>query len=157
MKLETASCHPQRMKYADASQVVGFIRMLPSWWFRGGLEFKAHRLVYHTTLGSRVIKRKITIQLSREGAVCPRSPPLSLTHSLSLSLSLPLPLSHTFSISHFQPLSLTHKAHYDPDKNTGLRHVERGWCYRRVDTAVPIFGVNCLRSCCCRILKYGTT
>ena len=26
--------------------------------FRGGLVFKAHRLVYHSTLGSRVIKRK---------------------------------------------------------------------------------------------------
>jgi len=25
--------------------------------FRGGLVFKAHRLVYHSTLGSRVIKR----------------------------------------------------------------------------------------------------
>ena len=27
-------------------------------WFRGGLVFKAHRLLYHSTLGSRVIKRK---------------------------------------------------------------------------------------------------
>ena len=27
-------------------------------WFRGGLVFKAHRLVYHSTLGSRVIKKK---------------------------------------------------------------------------------------------------
>ena len=27
-------------------------------WFRGGLVLKAHRLVYHSTLGSRVIKRK---------------------------------------------------------------------------------------------------
>jgi len=26
--------------------------------FRGGLEFKAHRPVYHSTLGSRVIKKK---------------------------------------------------------------------------------------------------
>ena len=26
--------------------------------FRGGLVFKAHRLVYHTTLGLRVIKKK---------------------------------------------------------------------------------------------------
>jgi len=26
--------------------------------FRGGLVFKAHRLVYHSTLGSRVMKRK---------------------------------------------------------------------------------------------------
>jgi len=26
--------------------------------FRGGLVFKAHRLVYHSTLGSRVIKKK---------------------------------------------------------------------------------------------------
>jgi len=28
--------------------------------FRGGLVFKAHRLVYHSTLGWRVIKKKIT-------------------------------------------------------------------------------------------------
>ena len=27
-------------------------------WFRGGLVIKAHRLVYHSTLGSRVIKKK---------------------------------------------------------------------------------------------------
>ena len=27
-------------------------------WFRGGLVFKAHRLVYHSTLGSSVIKKK---------------------------------------------------------------------------------------------------
>ena len=27
-------------------------------WFRLGLEFKAHRRVYHSTLGSRVIKKK---------------------------------------------------------------------------------------------------
>jgi len=27
-------------------------------WFRGGLVFKAHRLVYHSTLGWRVIKKK---------------------------------------------------------------------------------------------------
>ena len=26
--------------------------------FRGGLAFKAHRLVYHSTLGSRVVKKK---------------------------------------------------------------------------------------------------
>ena len=28
-------------------------------WFRGGLVFKAHRLLYHSTLGLRVIKKKI--------------------------------------------------------------------------------------------------
>jgi hypothetical protein len=27
-------------------------------WFRGGLVFKAHRLLYHATLGSRVSKKK---------------------------------------------------------------------------------------------------
>jgi len=27
-------------------------------WFRGGLVFKAHRRLYHSTLGSRVIKKK---------------------------------------------------------------------------------------------------
>ena len=28
-------------------------------WFRGGLAFKAHRLLYHSTLGLRVIKKKM--------------------------------------------------------------------------------------------------
>ena len=28
--------------------------------FRGGLVFKAHRLLYHSTLGSNVMKSKIT-------------------------------------------------------------------------------------------------
>ena len=32
--------------------------------FRGGLVFKAHRLLYHPTLGSRVIKKK-TVPASR--------------------------------------------------------------------------------------------
>jgi len=27
-------------------------------WFRGGLEFQAHRLVYYSTLGLRVIKKE---------------------------------------------------------------------------------------------------
>ena len=27
-------------------------------WFRGGLVFKAHRLLYHSTLGLRVIKKR---------------------------------------------------------------------------------------------------
>ena len=27
-------------------------------WFRGGLVFKAHRLLYHSTLGARVTKKK---------------------------------------------------------------------------------------------------
>ena len=31
--------------------------------FRGGLVFKAHRLVYHSTLGLRVIKKKKNRQL----------------------------------------------------------------------------------------------
>jgi len=31
--------------------------------FRGGLAFKAHRLLYHTTLGLRVIKKKRAILL----------------------------------------------------------------------------------------------
>ena len=27
-------------------------------WFRGGLVFKAHRLLYHLTLGLRIMKKK---------------------------------------------------------------------------------------------------
>ena len=36
--------------------------------FRGGLVFKAHRLVYHSTLGSRVIKKKGPERASPEGS-----------------------------------------------------------------------------------------
>ena len=35
-------------------------------WFRGGLVFMVHRLLYHTTLGSRVINKKKNLV----GAVC---------------------------------------------------------------------------------------
>jgi len=37
-------------------------------WFRGGLKFKAHRLLYHPTLGSRVIKKKKRT-MENDGAV----------------------------------------------------------------------------------------
>ena len=37
--------------------------------FRGGLVFEAHRRVYHSTLGSRVIKKKSRETRSRPGAV----------------------------------------------------------------------------------------
>ena len=36
----------------------------PGTWFRGGLVFKAHRLVYHSTLGLRVIKKKKACSLA---------------------------------------------------------------------------------------------
>jgi len=39
--------------------------------FRGGLVFKAHRLVYHSTLGLRVIKKKKkTRETGRDLAFC---------------------------------------------------------------------------------------
>jgi len=41
--------------------------------FRGGLVFKAHRLVYHSTLGLRVIKKKKT-DLRRDWEVGVRLP-----------------------------------------------------------------------------------
>ena len=43
-------------KVADYSQVDGLSRNVE--WFRGGLVFKAHRLLYHSTLGSRVLRKK---------------------------------------------------------------------------------------------------
>jgi len=42
-------------------------------WFRGGLVFKAHRLVYHSTLGSRVLKRRR--RLDARPRVLPVVPP----------------------------------------------------------------------------------
>jgi len=48
--------------------------------FRGGLVFKAHRLVHHSNLGSRVIRKKNNVSalpqrigVSPEGAEVPRS------------------------------------------------------------------------------------
>ena len=35
-------------------------------WFRGGLVFKAHRLSYYSTLGSRVIKKKSIIRFDAD-------------------------------------------------------------------------------------------
>ena len=43
--------------------------------FQGGLVFKAHRLLYHSTLGFRVIKKKKKDHQSRAGG--PVSPPSS--------------------------------------------------------------------------------
>ena len=43
--------------------------------FRGGLVFKAHRLVYHSTLGLRVIKKKVTSAWRHaRPRPCPSSP-----------------------------------------------------------------------------------
>ena len=38
-------------------------------WFRGGLVFKAHRLLYHSTLGLRFIKKKKTCTHHGHGRV----------------------------------------------------------------------------------------
>ena len=32
-------------------------------WFRGGIVFKAHRRLYHSTLGLRVIKKKKRLEV----------------------------------------------------------------------------------------------
>ena len=38
--------------------------------FRGGLVFKAHRLLYHPTLGLRVIKREGELTACTSGCAC---------------------------------------------------------------------------------------
>ena len=50
----SVDCHPTMSKVAIGSGD-GTVRYLP---FRGGLVFKAHRLLYYSTLGLRVIKKK---------------------------------------------------------------------------------------------------
>jgi len=45
--------------------------------FRGGLVFKAHRWLYHSILGSRVIKKKTNPHVYRG-----RSPATTLAHTL---------------------------------------------------------------------------
>ena len=44
-------------------------------WFRGGLVFKAHRLVYHSTLGSGVIKKKKNPTHQGSNVCCPEHEP----------------------------------------------------------------------------------
>ena len=55
--------------------------------FRGGLAFKAHRLLYHSTLGLRVIKKKKKLEARRHS---PPKPPASY-------------LQRTSGFSEFQP------------------------------------------------------
>jgi len=87
--------------------------------FRGGLVFKAHRLFYHSTLGSRVIKKKEEEEVDsifehdfRDG------PGGNVRHdggalsvymylSLSLSLSISLSLARSLSLSPSLPLCLS--------------------------------------------------
>jgi len=54
--------------------------------FQGGLVFKAHRLVYHSTLGLKVIKKKVYGVGLRvyDGAAClPHVRPLHLKDGIS--------------------------------------------------------------------------
>jgi len=55
--------------------------------FRGGLVFKAHRLLYHSTLGLRVIKKKKREQLSRVQRLSPDSNDQNLVMLLLLLYS----------------------------------------------------------------------
>jgi len=68
--------------------------------FRAGLACKARRLLYHSTLGSRVIEKK-----KEEGRSQPVPLTLSLTHSLSLYLSLSLSLSRSLALALSRSLS----------------------------------------------------
>ena len=53
-------------------------------WFRGGLALKAHRRLYHSNLGSRVMKKKKISWLRAAGA----GPGCALFSSLTQILSL---------------------------------------------------------------------
>ena len=66
----TQGCIPRRSDVGDTAYQL-FQKKLQR--FRGGLVFKAHRLLYHSTLGSRVIKKKEMKNLdpeSRLGSHC---------------------------------------------------------------------------------------
>jgi len=56
--------------------------------FRGGLVFKAHRLVYHSTLGSREIKKK---KKCGTDLVEPHDPPRHHPHRARNNLKKPTP------------------------------------------------------------------
>jgi len=57
---KVTSSSPARSSPLKAAALSGAILLTKKRpvWFRGGLVFKAHRLVYHSTLGLRVIKKK---------------------------------------------------------------------------------------------------
>ena len=67
---EIASCIDSMMML-EGGWVLGF----GVWGFRGGLVFKAHRWLYHSTLGSRVIKKKEKFgrALSMQWSMSPKS------------------------------------------------------------------------------------
>ena len=56
--LDTLSCFLDTLICFPETRGCGSARHARGSWFRGGLVFKAHRLVYHSTLGWRVIKKK---------------------------------------------------------------------------------------------------
>ena len=64
MRRRCASTHESSARFAEASHAcprlvkVEGSTTLTMQWFRGGLVIKAHRLLYHSILGSRVIKHK---------------------------------------------------------------------------------------------------
>ena len=85
--------------------------------FRGGLVFKAHRLLYHSTLGLRVIKKKKkTLEVDAVMPVDAYTISLSLTLSLSLSVSL----THTLSLS--VSLSVSHSLSLSPSLTLSHTH-----------------------------------
>ena len=58
--------------------------------FRGGLVFKAHRLLYHSTLGSRVIKKRKDLVVEDErGEVPSRVSHLPLAAPLAVGGQVP--------------------------------------------------------------------
>jgi len=59
--------------------------------FRGGLVFKAHRLVYHSTLGLRVIKKHHAEQRGRRVVVHRPREPCRLYRGTSLIRNSPPP------------------------------------------------------------------
>ena len=85
--------------------------------FRGGVDFKAHRLVYHSTPGSRVLKKKkkevldghgcggvvldghVRVEGSNLLGDWPLYEALSLSHTHTHALSPSLSLSLSFSLS----------------------------------------------------------
>ena len=59
--------------------------------FQGGLVFKAHRLVYHSTLGWRVIKKKTAPAHARQPSALDQIDDFRLTVSWLAEANSPLP------------------------------------------------------------------
>ena len=106
--------------------------------FRGGLVFKAHRLLFHSALGSRVIKKKVMVTARDDSGDNRLRAPATYSSSCSCPCSCSSSCSSSFSSSCALFLSSLKLTSLCDDGQHPLRFVlERphGACYHRTTEA----------------------